>query len=62
MQRWIVGGPDGKVWLFDGATLRRVYGTAYYDILVFHGASVPAGGGWFPWTQAQVDAVPKVIA
>lgn len=56
MKTWLVRGPKGDVYLFNGQTLRPANNATYRQILRFHGT---LGDPWFQWDQASIDAVPK---
>lgn len=57
--RWLVRGPKGDVYVFDGIYLHPANDQQYRNILVWHGANVPKGKSWHQWTQRQINAVPK---
>lgn len=59
MKRWIVRGPKGDVYVFNGETLRPANNQTYRNTLRFHGAITPEDGTWFQWTQEQIDTTPR---
>lgn len=57
MRTWFVRGPKGDVYVFDGVVLRPANSTVYRGILKMYGTE---GDPWQDWSQAQIDAVPKM--
>jgi hypothetical protein len=71
MKRWMVRGPRGDVYVFNGEALRAANDLNYRNTLRFHGAITPNTSAnpsdpnawqvdsYFQWNQTQIDKCPK---